>query len=282
MIGLFNSSASQLTLAAQGDKQLFETYYKAVLGLRDAAGRPTWAAYLDTSKTAANLVGRNLSGQLTPTTADLTAYGVSGLAASNISAAGQAKLSNFGRCLITAAKALKLGLTNSVIIGLSPGATSEQTFTDPHAAFSPGNAALLADTVKFIGMMLDAFYNDLATAPDPACTSANLDKTTILTVHGDTPKTPLQRDAWPDATPSNANWIYAMGNGYLRTGWFGGIHADGSVDGFDPTTGNAVPMQAANVTSTAAGAAVAYAVSKGNTNVVAAYYSGMPYTGMVV
>src|SRR6185312_5069222 len=128
-----------------------------------------------------------------------------------------------------------------------------------------GNAGLLVDTVKFIGMMLDAFYNDLATAPDPACTSANLDKTTILTVHGDTPKTPLQASAWPDATPGNANWIYAMGAGYLRTGWFGGIHADGSVDGFDPTTGNAVPMQAADVISTAAGAAVAYAVSKGNT-----------------
>src|SRR5262249_1019125 len=151
--------ASQLTLAAQKDKQLFETYYKAVLGLREAAGRPTWARYLDTTKTAANLIGRNLSAQLTPTTADLMAYRATGLAGSNISSAGQDKLSNFGRALITAAKAFRLGLTNSVIIGLSPGATSETTFTDPHIVFT--NKALLKDTVKFLGKMLDAFYADL-------------------------------------------------------------------------------------------------------------------------
>lgn len=281
MIELFNSSASQLTLAAQKDKDLFETYYKAVLGLREAAGRPTWAHYLDTPKTAAGLLGKNLSAALTPTPADLMAYGVTGLATSSIGA-GQDKLQNFGRSLITAAKAFRLGLTNSVIIGLSPGATSETTFTDPHVVFSPGNKALLKDTVKFLGKMLDAFYADLATSPDPACSSTTLDKTTILTVHGDTPHTPLLADAWPDATPGDSNWIYVMGNGYLRTGWFGGVHADGSVDGFDPTTGNAVPKQAAEATSNAAGAAVAYAVSKGNTNLVSQYYSGPPYTGMVV
>jgi hypothetical protein len=207
---------------------------------------------------------------------------VSTLAGSAISAPGQDKLTNFGKSLIIAARAFKLGLTNSVIIGLSPGATSETTFTDPHVVFSPSNASLLKDTVKALGRMLDAFYNDLATAPDPACSSMNLDKTTILTVHGDTPHTPLQGDAWPDATPQDSNWMYVMGNGYLRTGWFGGVHADGSVDGFDPTTGNAVPGQPAQQTSTAAGAAVAYAVSKGNKNLVAAYYSGQPYTGIVV
>jgi len=130
--------------------------------------------------------------------------------------------------------------------------------------------------------MLDAFYNDLAASADPACAGTNLDKTTILTVHGDTPHNPLQGDAWPDATPQDSNWLYVMGNGYLRSGWFGGVHADGSVDGFDPPTGNAVPGQPAQQTSTAAGAAVAYAVSKGNKNLVAAYYNGQPYTGIVV
>src|SRR5262249_42236313 len=159
----------------------------------------------------------------------------------------------FGKALITTARAFKLGLTNCVVIGLSPGATSETTFTDPHVVFSPGNKTLLKDTVKFLGMMLNAFYNDLAATPDP-CQAQNLDVSTILTVHGDTMHTPLQGDAWPDATPGDSNWIYVMGGGYLKTGWFGGVHANGSVDGFDPTTGMAVPGQASNQTSTAAGA----------------------------
>jgi len=282
MIELFNSSASQLTLAAQKDKQLYETYYKAVLGLREAAGRPTWSRYLDTTKTAANLLGRNLSAQLTPDATDLANYGITGLAASAMSAAGKDKLTNFAKSLIVASRAFKLGLTNSVIVGLSPGATSETTFTDPHVVFSPGNAALLKDTVKLLGMMLDAFYNDLSMSPDPACASATLDQTTVLTVHGDTPHTPLQGDAWPDATPGDSNWLYVMGAGHLRSGWFGGVRADGTVDGFDPTTGQAVPGQPSQQTSTAAGAAVAYAVSKGDKNLVSSYYSGPPYTALVV
>ena len=281
MIELFNSSASQLTLAAQKDKQLYETYYKAVIGLREAAGRPTWSRYLDTTKTAANLLGRNLSALLTPTAQNLADYGITALASSNVSAPGQDKLTNFGKSLIIAARAFKLGLTNSVIIGMSPGATSETTFTDPHVVFSPGNKALLKDTVKFIGMMLNAFYADLATMPDPSCTAQNLDKTTVLTVHGDTPHSPLQGDAWPDATAGDSNWMYVMGAGYTRTGWFGGVHLDGTTDGFDPATGNTIANQASQVTSTAAGAAVAYAVSKGNKNLVSQYTS-VVYPGIVV
>jgi hypothetical protein len=281
MVSLFNSQASLTTLAAQQDKDLFETYYKADLGLREAAGRPTVAHYLDTPKTAAYLVGQNLSAQLTPTTQDLMNYGIPALLSSNVGSAGQEKLQNFAECLITAVKAFKAGLTNSVIIATSPGATSEQTFTDPHVAFSPSNAALLKDTVKFWGIILNAFYADLASSPDPLCSSQGLDKTTVMTFHGDTPKTPLQADAWPDATPSNANWIYVMGAGYVKPGWFGGIHADGTVDGFDPTTGSAVPGQMSSVTTDAAGAAIAWAICQGNKNIVAEYYSGGPYDGLV-
>ena len=52
-----------------------------------------------------------------------------------------------------------------------------------------------------------------------------------------------------------------MGNGYLKTGWFGGVRGDGSTDGFDPTTGNNMPGQASTATAAAAGAAVAFAVA---------------------
>ncbi len=280
MIELFNSAASQMILAAEKDKKLFETYYKAALGLREAAGRPTWARQLDVGKTAANLIGRNLSQALTPTATDLSNYGVSALNASTASSASKDKLTKFARALIISARAFKLGLTNCVIVGLSPGATSETTFTDPHVVFN--NMTQLKDTVKAFGDILNGFYNDLGTTDDPACPGTKLSETTIFTAHGDTPHSPLQADAWPDATPKDSNWLYVMGGGYLRTGWFGGVKANGNTDGFDPTTGAIVPNQAANITSTAAGAAVAYAVSKGNMATVKQYYTGPEITGIVV
>src|SRR6185436_8502354 len=103
----------------------------------------------------------------------------------------------------------------------------------------------------------------------------------VFTVSGDTPKNPLQRMGWPDGTPNNSNWLYVMGNGYLKTGWFGGVKADGSTPGFDPTTGNEVAGQSANTTSAAAGAAAAYAVAKGDMKRVRDFYTGPAIDGMV-
>lgn len=280
MIELFNSAASQLTLLAQEDKALYETYYKAIIGLREAAGRPTWTRHLETAKTATNLLGRNLSTVLTPGPLDLEAYGINALNLSPAGASAKQRLTNVGRALITTAKAFKLGLTNSVIIGLSPGATSEQTFVDPHVAFD--SVSSLKATVAALGAILNGFYNDLDTMTDPACSEKKLSQTTILTAHGDTPHSPLQASAWPDATPKNSNWIYVMGGGHLRTGWFGGVHTDGTVDGFDPTTGAAVPNKPSDQTSTAAGAAVAYAVAKGDMKAVETFYKGPSIQGIVV
>ena len=280
MIELFNSAAAQLTLAAQEDQALYETYYKAIIGLRDAAGRPTWTRHIETAKTAANRLGRNLSGSLTPTQADLDSYGITALNASAAGASAKQRLTNVGRALITTAKAFKLNLTNSVVIGLSPGATSEQTFVDPHVVFD--NVSSLKATVAALGAILNGFYNDLDQTVDPVCPENKLSKSTILTAHGDTPHTPLQASAWPDATPKNSNWMYVMGGGHLRTGWFGGVHMNGSVDGFDPTTGAAVPNKPSDETSTSAGAAVAYAVAKGDMTVVNTYYSGPSIKGIVV
>lgn len=280
MIELFNSAASQLTLMAKEDQALYETYYKAIIGLRDAAGRPTWTRHIETAKTATNLLGRNLSGLLTPTQADLDAYGITALNASQAGASAKQRLTNFGRALITTAKAFRNSLTNSVILGLSPGATSEQTFVDPHVVFD--SMGSLKATVTALGAILNGFYNDLALTKDPACLTSDLSQTTILTVHGDTPHTPLQASAWPDATPKNSNWMYVMGGGHLRSGWFGGVHVNGNVDGFDPATGAAVPNKSSNETSTAAGSAVAYAVAKGDMKVVQQFSGNLDIKGIVV
>jgi hypothetical protein len=280
MVELFNSAAAQLTLALEEDQALYETYYKAIVSLRDAAGRPTWTRHLETAKTATNLLGRNLSGILTPSQLDLDAYGITALNASQAGAAAKSRLTNLGKALITTAKAFKFGLTNSVIIGLSPGATSEQTFVDPHVAFD--NPGSLKATVAALGKILDGFYKDLDLTPDPACTGSKYSDTTILTVHGDTPHSPLEASAWPDATPKNSNWMYVMSGGHLRSGWFGGVHVNGSVDGFNPATGAAVPGKSSNETSTAAGAAVAYAVAKGDMKLVTPFSGDIDIKGIVV
>jgi hypothetical protein len=150
---------------------------------------------------------------------------------------------------------------------------------DPHGAFNDMNN--LNNTVTMLGKVFDEFMNDLTATPDPLCTTRSLADNVVMTVHGDTPKNPRDRGGWPDGTPNNSNWLYVMGNGHLKTGWFGGVRADGSTDGFDPTTGKDVPNQQSNATSAAAGAAVAYAVAKGDMRRVQDFYNGPSIAGIV-
>jgi hypothetical protein len=281
MVELFNSAASQLALLANEDKALYETYYKAILGVREASGRPTYRRHIDTGKTAANLIGRNLAAQLMPTAQDLADYGVNAIAQTlGPNDVATTKLSNVAKALATTAKAFKLGLTNCVIIAMSPGAAAEQLFTDPHDVAN--NQTRLTATCTALGQMLNAFYNELAIYDDPSCNGLKLADSTVMTFHGDTPHTPLQFSAWPDATPASSNWIYVMSNGHLKAGWFGRVKEDkNSTDGFDPTTGSNVEGKKSVDTSTAAGAAVAYAVAKGDMAKVKEYYTGPPIDGLV-
>ena len=279
MVELFSSVASNLTLSAQEDKELFETYYKAHLGVRYAAGRPSWQPHIDITKKAAKLIGFNYGSLLMPQPADLQKYGLNTLNQSGATSSQKTKLTAFGRAMIVAARAFKEGLTNSVIVGVSPGPTSDTTFTDPHAVFNDMPA--LTATAQAIGDILNAFYSDLALADDPVCMGQKMDQSVVLTVHGDTPHNPLVASGWPDATPDGSNWLYVMGAGHLKGGWYGGVRANGSVDGFDPTTGETVPNQKSTVTSAAAGAAAALAVAKGNMNTVTPFYAGSPITGLI-
>jgi hypothetical protein len=263
MVDLFNSAASRLTLLAAEDASLFEAYYKAYTGLVKAAGRPTWARPLRVGKTSANFLGKNLAALLAPSAEDLNRYGITG--------GTPTKLSEIGKALITTARAFKLNLTQSVIM---PAMRD-----DPHGAFQ--DMANLQMTVAALGKYLDEFMNDLLAADDQSCENGKIGDNVVITVHGDTPKDPRDRGGWPDGTPNNSNWLYAMGNGYIKTGWFGGVKANGSVSGFDPATGNEVANQQSDATSAPAGAAVAFAVAKGDMKRVRDFYSGPSISGIV-
>jgi hypothetical protein len=263
MVQLFNSAASRSILEVETDAQLFEAYYKTFLGLNAAAIRPTVQRPLGIGKKSANFLGKNLAALLEPTQDDLMRYGIVDSTPN--------KLRELAKTLITTSKAFKLGLTSCVALPVMRD--------DPHGAFA--DMVTLLATVNHLGLILDEFMNDLATTPDPTCSGKTLADNVVITVHGDTPKTPLERGGWPDGTPGNSNWLYVMGNGYTKTGWFGGVKVDGSVLGFDPTTGESIPGQSANVTSSAAGAAVAFAVAKGDRRRVEDFYAGPWITGII-
>lgn len=263
MVQLFNSAASRQILQVPEDAALYEGYYKALLGLNKAASRPTQLRGLRVGKQAAGFLGQNLAAQLQVTDADMTRYGIAGNTPN--------KLKDLGRALIVTFKAFKLNLTQSVIM---PAMRD-----DPHGAF--GDMTSLRSTVQTLGTMLNAFMADLAATDDQTCGAKSLADNVVMTVHGDTPKDPRQRSGWPDGTPNDTNWIYVMGNGFTKTGWFGGVRANGNTDTFDPTTGNTVPNAGSGGTSAAAGAAVAYAVAKGDMRRVEDFYNGPSIEGIV-
>jgi hypothetical protein len=301
IIELFNSAASRFTLNSIEDQKLFETYYNAVSGLRGPAPRSTWQPQLKIAKGAAKLIGLNFAAELTPTQTDLDNYGLTALgqliasgnaqgtnqpaANSQIHTVSRDRLMAFGRCMISTAKAMKLGLTNAGIISLSPFPTNDVFFTDPHETFtSATNMRGGRSNTRHLALILNAFYADLA--------DAQLDKKCVSMYYGDTPHSPAEKGAWPDATVQGSNWIYLMSHGYIKEGWFGApMHGGGQgnnngerVYGFDRygnTSDSSFMNVASDTYSTAAGAAVAYSVARGDWNTAAEFYSGAKITGMI-
>ncbi len=177
-------------------------------------------------------------------------------------------LQEFGRMMIVAAKALRIGYSNTIVISL-PG-------LDPHDAFV--NVVATQAILTSFQTILNGFYTLLDE-------TSHADRVMIM-VLGDTPKNPLVRAGWPDGTPGASNWTYVVAKGYLKHGWFGGVHTDGSVSGFDPATGADVP-NVTNAMSTMAAAAITYAGTGGDAKYIKdeldggafAEYAGVVRTG---
>lgn len=264
VVGLFNSAASKAggMLANTSDATLYRAHYDALASLNRAANRPTTVNSYATAKTAAGLLGTNLADVLAITDADLNRYGITGATRNNVA--------EIGRALIIAVKAFKLGLTSSLIL---PAMRD-----DPHGAFNDMNG--LRMTTTSLGAIFDGFMADLADTPDDSCPGSSLADNIVMTIHGDTPKTPLNRSGWPDGTPGNSNWMYVYGNGLLKTGWHGGIDRNGNVQGWDPATGNNAGYDG-GATAQAATAAVAYAVAKGDDRRVSDFARGVNIDGIV-
>jgi len=283
MIDLFNSAASQFALISKNDQELFEVYYKALVGLRKSSSRSTWLPQMSVTKNAARIIGLNFASQLTPTSQDLSDFGIQemldGAASSSsyMTPSQKNQIEEFGRVLIVVAKAFTLGLSKTAIVALSPGPTSDTTFTDPHVTFD--NSTLMnqgRNTTKHLGKVLNGFYNYLSQQTDPESVTEKLDQNTTFVAYGDTPHTPLQGNAWPDATPDGCNWLYVMDpKANIKNGWFGHVYANKvggkNAVGFNPVTGADDVSKTSEQVSSFASTAAVYAVARGDGNKTAEF-----------
>jgi hypothetical protein len=245
IVGLFNSAASRTSglldkMRYTGHADLYRAHFETLAQLNRAAGLTTTRDAYSTARAAARFVGTNLAAQLAITPADEAAYGIDGTM--------RADLQDIARTLIVTAKAFQLRLTSSVIL---PALRD-----DPHTAFQ-NVTQLRTDTAKLKGV-LDAFMTDLRNRTD-SITQTPLSENLVITIEGDTPKDPLNRNNWGDNTNQNSNWIYVYGGGRLKSGWFGEYDHNGNVRGFDPATGAATAYDGDQQAQAVAGA-VAYAI----------------------
>jgi hypothetical protein len=223
-----------------------------LIQLNRAANRATTQASYLTGRSAAGFLGTNLAAKLEITPADLTRYGISGSSRQNVE--------NIARTLIVTVKAFKLGLTNAVVL---PAMRD-----DPHNAFSSGDVNTVPPQLKAV---FDAFMADLVATTDDA-TLKSLADDTVITIHGDTMKNPLNRSGWPDGTPGNTNVVYVYSAGHLKSGWFGSIDRQGTVSGYS-STGAPAAYSSAN-TARFAMASIAYAIAKRDERAISAFANG--------
>ena len=259
MVDLFNSAASQAggLLAQSRDANLYTAQYQAFAQLNRAANRSTTKQSYQTASGAAQFLGTNLSAQLQITNEDLARY--------NITANTRGNVAALGRSMIIGVKAYRMGLTNSI---LAPGPQD-----DPHGAFNGAVGARDVDVVPAqLKGIFDAFMADLTSNVDTA-TLRPLADDFVITIHGDTPKSPTNPVGWPDGTPGGTNWTYVWGGGHLYSGWFGRVDRNGAALGFD-ANGNDAPYNAAN-TARFATASIAYAIAKRDDRLISQFANGI-------
>lgn len=280
MVGLFNSVASRagkLLASSTNHADLYRAQYQTLAALNRASNLSTTKTAYHTARNAAGFLGTNLAAQLQLSAADLTAYGLDSTefaAINGNSGNGPQKtmVETFGKTLAVTAKAFALGLTSSVIVP----AMSD----DPHGAFGTGGqlTANSMNVLVSLQRIVDGFMADLATKRDKV-TNELLSDNIVITIEGDTPKTPVDNNTWPDATPMNSNWGYIYSGGSLKSGWFGGIDRTNAAKGFNPATGavaNLDNVGGAKALVTAA----AYAIAKGDKRRVGDF-SSLDISGMI-
>jgi hypothetical protein len=260
IVGLFNSAASRAggLLSKAQDAALYKAHFAAFAQLNRASARSTKQKSYTTASGAAGFLGTNLAAKLAIQPADLTRYGIDGNTPNNVT--------DIAHTLIVTVKAFQMGLTNSVVL--------PAMLDDPHGAWDGGTINTTPGKMK---LMFDAFMADLTATVD-SVTGVNLSDDTVITVHGDTTKDPLNRGGWPDGTPMNSNAIFVYSANELNSGWHGGTDRNGNVLGFDGN-GTNVAYNGANESKIAL-AAIACAIAKRDTRAISNFANGVAFGGI--
>ncbi|HEX8108301.1 MAG TPA: hypothetical protein VF516_11265 [Kofleriaceae bacterium] len=260
VVDLFNSVASRAggLLANATDAGHYKTFYEGFIQLNRAANRPTTNIGYTTAASAAQFLGTNLSSKLSVTPADEARYGITGATRSTVKALGDA--------MIVAVKAFGLGLTNGFVV---PAMRD-----DPHGAFDNNDVAVVPAQLKGV---FDGFMTDLQNTLDPVAQTP-IANNIVITMKGDTFKSPTNKAGWGDGTPMNTNLVYVYSAGQLMSGWFGDISATGTAQG----VGADGKLTTYNGTNTAkyALASVLYATAIGDDRAIQNLASGVQVSGI--
>jgi hypothetical protein len=146
-----------------------------------------------------------------------------------------------------------------------------------------GGDTQAAGVAAAIGKMLNGVHDLAKSKQDPACSAKTLADSLVLSVSGDTFKSPFNRNGWGDGTPNGSNLLYVMGGGYTKTGWIGDMDPTAGAVGWDQATGaasGAYNGRGAELGASAA-AALLFAVAKGDMRRARDFYTGKDISGVV-
>jgi hypothetical protein len=100
----------------------------------------------------------------------------------------------------------------------------------------------------------------------------------VITMKGDTYKSPTNKAGWGDGTPQNSNLVYIYSSGQLLSGWFGDMSATGTAQGVGPD-GKLTTYNGAN-TAKYALASVLYATAQGDDRAIQGLAGGVQVSGI--
>jgi|GEM_PF-979943 len=248
--GLIDMVASEAAkpgrvIARAENAALYERYYQAVKRLNKAAGNYSYQEAYKSADQALQVMVQQLATTLTPSTDDvcrylglsnptiLSALGlgagstnaqrlavVEAVASSDTRISGSRQLADFARTLILTARAFSNGVTNMV---MAPAFND-----DPHGLFN--NLVAAQNQTFMTGNALNEFMRDCAQAPDPTSSSGgSVGDNMVVHIYGDCTKNALDKAGWPDNPQRNSNLSIILGQGWLKTGWYGGVTRTGGV-----------------------------------------------------
>lgn len=321
--GLIDMVASEAAkpgrvIAKPENAALYARYYEAVKRLNKANGNYSYQTAYKSADQALSVMVKQLATELTPTDEDVDRYlgltnpvilnalgnqataaarvaVVDARASSDTDRRGSKQLSDFARTLILSARAYARGVTNMVMM---PAFND-----DPHGLF---NDLVACQNQTFMtGNALNEFMRDCSTALDPGSASGStVGQNLVVHIYGDCTKNALDKGGWPDNPQRNSNCSFILGQGWLKSGWYGGVTRTGGVlrangsgsegevmDMYNPHDPNAPFFRInnqndpQNQTSARLGEAVAgallYAICNGQVTKWRQFYSGDAIPGLI-